>query len=389
MKPRLYLLREAVHHNARLLLDQTGVSRMVAVVKDDAYGVGLDAWLRVLPDTWVAWYAVATLEEALRLERLGIPPDRILLLYPLVDEASLQEVRATPVHVALGSPEMFVLLERHPEAVDPERIHLSLDLDMVRTGFQWEEWVSLASRWPWPRPPIAWMGHFAHDPGVRPEAFEKAVVRANFYHRRLQEMWGKPIPAHLANTAVALSGTRLPQRWIRPGLGLFGIHPSRHRPDPLRLALRLEAPLLQVHHVPAGTGVSYGHRFVTSRPSRIGVLRIGYGDGLPRALSPHGWAVIRGHRAPIVGAITMDLTLVDLTDLPFEPLPGEAGVLLGDPPAMNLWTWAEAAGTIPYEVMTHFSSRIERVVEGSHPTTSQSNPPASKPAPRSSRRMPR
>ncbi len=389
MNPRLRILRDAVVHNTRILLERSGVSRMVAVVKDDAYGVGVPWWLRVLPVEQVAWYAVATPDEISPLRTLGVPPDRILLLYPFYDHGLFREIGKEGVHVALGSREMFDLVTADPEVIPPERIHVSLDLDMVRTGFGWEEWSECVSRWPWDRPPRAWMGHFAHTPEDG-SPFEETVRKAHVYHERLRSFWHQEVPAHLANTAVALGGISLPQRWIRPGIGLFGVHPVRKEPDPLRFALRLEAPLVQVHDVPAGTGVSYGHRFVTSRPGRIGVLRIGYGDGLPRALSGKGWAIFRGFQAPLVGAITMDLTLVDLTHLPFVPNPGEWALLLGEHPAMDLWTWAEAAGTIPYEALTHLSVRIQReIVEADQPTTSQRIPPATSPAPRSSSKMPR
>ncbi len=167
---------------------------------------------------------------------------------------------------------------------------------------------------------------------------------------------------HAANSAALY---RLPQshgQMVRSGLALYGVHPFVAPAAPLlRPVLSWKARLARIEDVAAGRGISYGHTFVTSRPSRIGTLPVGYADGLCRHLSNRGEVLVCGQRAPIVGRITMGMCMVDLTDIPQAQIGGEA-VLIGAQ-GENRITAEEVAshgGQIPYEVLCGISARVPR-----------------------------
>ena len=124
--------------------------------------------------------------------------------------------------------------------------------------------------------------------------------------------------------------------------------------------------MLVVRDLPAGVGVSYGRTWITPRPSRIATLPVGYADGYPRALSNRGEVLIHGHRAPVRGKVCMDLTMVDVTDVPAPVDAGDEVVLMGEQGSQKITAWdlAEQAGTIPYEILTGISNRVPRVYVG-------------------------
>jgi alanine racemase len=175
---------------------------------------------------------------------------------------------------------------------------------------------------------------------------------------------GDPLPPlHLDNSAAAL--TRLHYSRVRLGLVLYGLSPAPHLQVPgLRPILRLKARLTHIQTVPAHTGVSYGHRYITRRPSRIATLAIGYADGIPRRLSGwlRGW--VRGGLIQQVGTITMDQCMWDVTERPDIQV-GDVVELLGPhlgSMGLSIQNWADQLGTIPYELLCGLSARLPRVL---------------------------
>ena len=171
---------------------------------------------------------------------------------------------------------------------------------------------------------------------------------------------------HLANSAATLRSPALHYDLVRVGLALYGHRPAAHLGAAMELqpAMQVRARVSLLREVPAGVGVSYGHRFITQRPSRLAVVGIGYADGVPRLLSNQLQVLFQGQRIPQVGAITMDQLVLDATDAP-ELEAGSIVTLLGDDGAARIdpQAWSEPCGTIPWEILCGFKHRLPRLVE--------------------------
>jgi alanine racemase len=200
----------------------------------------------------------------------------------------------------------------------------------------------------------------ADDPG-RAETGEQVNALASCA-ARLREAGIDPGIVHAANSAGVLAH---PASWlggVRPGLALYGIEPAEGLSGgALSPAMRIEADVVAVRRVPAGTPLGYGGRFVTERETTIAVLSIGYHDGFRRGFSGRVAVLLRGRPAPVVGSVSMDLTLVDATATGAER--GDRAVCLGEEGggSVTAWELARAAETIPYEILCGFGSRLERL----------------------------
>jgi alanine racemase len=185
----------------------------------------------------------------------------------------------------------------------------------------------------------------------------------------LRALWRQgldPGCRHLANSAGTLRSPALHYDLVRVGLALYGHRPAAHLGTDLALqpAMRVRARVSLIREVPAGVGVSYSHRFITSRPSRLAVVGIGYADGVPRLLSNRLQVLFRGCPVPQVGAITMDQLVLDATDVPALEA-GSIVTLLGDDGDARIdpQAWSEPCGTIPWEILCGFKHRLPRLVE--------------------------
>jgi alanine racemase len=173
-----------------------------------------------------------------------------------------------------------------------------------------------------------------------------------------------PCPAHIANSAAVMRTPELHWDMVRPGLSLYGCYPSDQCYDMLTLqpVMTFRTEVIQVKDVPAGFGISYGHTHVTSRPSRLALLPVGYNDGYLRSLSNRAQVLVQGRRAPQIGRVCMNVTVVDVTDLP-DVCPGDEVILMGRQGEEEI-TADEIAGwmdTINYEVLCLFGNLNPRV----------------------------
>lgn len=353
MRPLLEIDPAAIRRNFTLLRQRIGASSGIAVVKDEGYGLGVEAVVQAFQDApdEIFAFAVATLEEAEALREQGVPPERILVLYAPADPAEIRDLLDSPYQVAVGSRRILDLLGSSPRP----GLHLHVDIGMHRMGLSEDLAQTVLEGYPW----TGLMLHFPLAPWEDSEGYALLVDRARRWIRLFREAHPDGV-IHVANTALSLAG----EGWLRGtlprvGLGLWGLAPEPEKADELVPAFRLKAPVVEIKDVPAGAGISYGWRYRTTRPSRIGVVAVGYADGLPRALSNRGWVVYAGKRFPMVGAVTMDLLMVDFTDGPV-PEVGEEVVLLGEAPAMSPYDWARISGTIVYEVLTGLGKRALR-----------------------------
>jgi len=357
---------DALAHNLeeirRLLPDGIGVC---AVVKADAYGHGAVPVSRELEALGVASFAVATVEEGIELRRAGIRgPVLVLGIGGSGTEAALEH-GLTPVVHSEASARRVMEAARQAERDVP--VHVKLDTGMGRIGLLPGDWLSVA-RDLLEAPNIRLEGILTHfssaesDPGftrTQAERFRKALDEARALSAR------GPSQVHQANSAGILTGLAAPGNLTRPGIVLYGAYPDpgfRDRAD-LRPVMTFRTEVLYVKTLPPGSPVSYGQTFHTRRTSRIATLPVGYADGYRRDLSNRGVVLIAGGRAPVVGTVTMDLVMVDVTDLP-AVREGDEAVLFGQSAEGTLLRaddLAESIGTIAYELFCGVSRRVPRV----------------------------
>jgi alanine racemase len=335
---------------------------ILAVVKADGYGHGATLVAPILDAAGADWFGVATVDEGIELRASGIrKPILVLTGAAGGDVAALLEHHLS---VAILHREMVRELAG---ALGGQRlgVHLKVDTGMGRIGVQPAELPVLIDE-------VQRAGgfliegvfsHFANAERVEQaysdhqlEAFRGAI-------KALHAAGQRPRWIHLANSAATLLRPDAHFTMVRPGIVLYGVSPAPMlRPAGLQPAMRLVTRIVQLKSVPSGFAVSYGQTFATRRPSVIAVLPIGYADGYARALSNRASVLVRGQRAPVIGTVCMDLTMVDVTDVPGVQL-GDEVVLWGrqNGAEISVTEVAEWQGSIAYEVLTRVGKRVPRV----------------------------
>jgi alanine racemase len=350
----------ALRANVAAVLRAAGGRQAVAVVKADAYGLGLERCARIYHEAGVTALAVAALSEADRV-RSAVPEARVILLSsPLPEERPA--VVASGYEVCCSSLDEVVEFAHLGTPRAPQPLHILVDTGMGRFGclpgdaealvrevLSWNTLVlaGIATHYP-----------MATDPGV---AGAQDAMFADLIARL------PPLPegclVHASNSEGVLVRPAGPTNTVRCGLLLAGIVPEGC-PDPgVRQAARWVSSLSLVKRLPAGHGISYNHTRVLDRDSLVGIVPVGYADGYPIALSNRGCLLIQGRRCPVLGRVTMDYCIVDLTDLPGPCGPGEPVVLFGRQGGEEI-TVAELAGlagTIPYDILCGLRGRCEVV----------------------------
>jgi alanine racemase len=354
-----------------------GTSLVCAVVKADAYGHGAVACSRALEEAGARWFGVTTTDEALPLRQAGIR-GRILLMTGFW-RGEEEEVVRQNLTATVWEPWHLALLERAAArlSVRSVPVHLKIDTGMGRLGASLEELPGLLAMLH-STPHLQLEGlctHFASSEIVDAPEMERQTEKFAAAEKLAGEGGFTPEIFHLANTAAVVSRPESWRSMVRPGLALYGYSlPLQHGGDlqpetpaalDLRPALCWKTLVLSVHDARAGQALGYGGTFVTKIPSRIAVLPLGYADGLVRKLSNRGRVIVRDHYAPIVGRISMDLTLVDVTGIPNVAL-GDEVILLGKSESCSVDAWEQArlADTLPYEILCGISKRVPRKYNG-------------------------
>jgi alanine racemase len=341
---------------------------VIAVVKADAYGHGAVPLARMLEGLGVRGFGVATVEEGIELRSNAIRTPILIMGAAFGDDhEAVIEYDLTPV---VGDPGDIEYFAHAAEQAGKLRfgIHVKVDTGMTRLGViesQFERFIRLSAK----HTSIRVDGlatHFATaecaDPGPTLEQLRRFVVCLD----QARAMGADPQVIHAANSAAALRFPKTRFDVIRPGLVLYGALPSDEIADPgFRPVMSLRSQINALRHVPSGTPVSYGGTFVTQRPSIIATLPVGYADGYPRALSSKGEVLLRHQRVPVVGKVCMDLTMIDVTDVPGVSV-GDRVTLLGSDGkatirAEEVAKWANA---IPYEILAGISKRVPRLYPG-------------------------
>ena len=327
-------------------------TRLIAVLKADAYGHGaVELAKRCKPDR-VAMIATALLEEATELRRSGITLP-LLVLGPLL-ERQIALALENDITIGVIGPEELESVARVAGDRDAG-IHLKIDSGMGRMGLVESDLQRVAEILrATPRLRVdAIYTHFANasdanDPYTNRqiEAFERLVSQLDL----------KGAKRHLANSAATIRNVGIAD-YVRVGITLFGAEALDAGGSKLEPVMRWRTAVARLKDLPAGSGIGYGVTYRTRRPSRIATLPVGYADGYSRLLSNNAEVLIRGRRVPVVGRVSMDLITIDVTDVPGASL-GDEVVLLGD--AISVEELAQRTGTIPYEIFCRVSRRVPR-----------------------------
>ena len=344
----------AIVANFRLIETAVAPARVAAVVKADAYGLGAGPVSRALAAAGCRDFFVAELSEAITL-RTDVGPEAAIYvlngLWPGA-EAAAHAAGVIPVLNSLDQLRAWAGVAggaRLPAV-------LQLDTGMSRLGLSGEDVIALAGE-----PAVLdrldvryVMSHLAS--AERPDGVVNAQQRAQFDRlTALLPAW----PRTLANSAGGLGDPLARGELVRAGLALYGVEPGPAPSTGLQPVASLSARVIQIRTVPAGTGVGYGLTYTTQGTERIATLGVGYADGWPRALSNRGAAWFNGVRLPIIGQVSMDSMMVEVAGLAPEALKaGDLVELIG--PSQSVADVAEAAGTIPYEILTRLGRRYAR-----------------------------
>jgi alanine racemase len=359
----------AITENIAALRAHVAPAAVMAVVKANGYGHGAVPAARAALRGGADWLGVVHVAEALEVRRAGI--DAPLLCLMAIGSDDHAAAITAGVDLAAGSAGMVRRLAAAAEAAGrPARVHLKADTGLSRGGATAADWPSVlaAARQAQHDGSIVVAGAWSHfasadDPGnpsieAQLTAFKEALAVA-------EGAGITPQVRHIANTAAALDVPDARYDLVRVGGGSYGLATLPGGPPAwLRPAMTLRARLALVKRVPAGTGVSYGHRYVTSRETTLGLVPLGYADGIPRSATGQPLVAARGRRWRIAGTVCMDQLIVDFGDEPVAE--GDEVVLFGpgDDGEPTAQEWGEALGTISYEIVTGISARVPRTHHG-------------------------
>ncbi len=338
---------DALKHNYRLAKSLTGEGKTMAVVKANAYGHGAIACAQSLSDE-ADGFAVACIEEALELRAAGIT-NRIMILEGFFEPSELFDISSEKLDIVVQNPEQIKQLEQTP-LESPVRVWLKMDSGMHRVGIlpdQYRDAWTRLEQLPWISE-ILLMTHLAcadeMDNGYtlhQLEVFEQHTL-------------GLPGERSIANSAGLIHCAQSRADWTRPGLMLYGVSPfdtPTKAGSMLKPVMELRSEIISIKEVPAGSPVGYAGTAVTDKPTRLGVIAMGYADGYP--LAPNGTPVIiKGQSVPLTGRVSMDMLTVDLSEIEDARI-GDPALLWGS--ELPVAEVAKQAGTIPYQLLCNLN----------------------------------
>ena len=355
----------AIKDNVSALVKHVGGAQLMAVVKSDGYGHGMIPAAAAALAGGADWLGVVHVDDALALRAAGFTAPVLCLL--AVPDAPHEEAIRHDIDLSAGSAALVeTIAAAARRAGRPARLHLKIDTGMARGGATEAEWpgvirAALAAEAAGDARVIGIWSHLAcadipgHPSiGAQLEAFRSAVGQA-------EAAGARPQLRHLANTPATLT---LPQTWfdmVRSGGAVVGLSTlPGGAPDWLRPAMTIRTELIGVKRVPAGTAVSYGHRYLTSSEATIGLIPLGYNEGVPRHASNLAQVQVAGQRWTISGTVCMNQIMVDFGDQNVSP--GDEVVLFGpgDSGEPTAQEWADTLGTLSYEIVTRFAGQMPR-----------------------------
>lgn len=354
----------AITSNVARLRSLSAAPHAMAVVKANGYGHGSVPVARAALRGGADWIGVATIEEALALRDGGIEAPVIAWLHDSL--AVFPDAVRRSIEIGVSNREQ--LEAAAAAARDSERravVQLKLDTGLSRNGVAPSEWRAImqaASSYEQDGL-LSVTGIFSHLANASESADASAFAAFDSAIDAAREAGLRPELIHLASTAAGVSRPLGRCTMVRWGIGIYGLSPSSELPAHglgLRPAMTLLAPVAAVRRVPAGTGVSYDYAYTTGRPTTLALVPLGYADGIPRQASGRAEVTLNGRRYPVRGRIAMDQFVIEVGD--DEVQVGEQVTVFGDAqtgvPAAE--EWADAAGTINYDVVTRVGSRVTR-----------------------------
>jgi alanine racemase len=356
---------DAIAHNTRALKGLIGAkTQLLAIMKSNAYGHGVLPVARSALNAGATWLGVNLCDEGVQLRQAGIKAPILTLGYtPATQAATVVANRLTPT---INTIEVAAALNAVADPANPLSIHIKVDTGLSRFGMMPDEIIPFAQQ-------IAQMkglrleGLFTHYASA--DAADKTSARKQLavYMETLARLQQAGISIPIRHTAASGAVLDMPEArldMVRCGIALYGLLPSDEvsRPISLRPALSLKARIARLRTLPVGTGIGYGATFVTTRPTLAALLPIGYADGVKRGYSNKGVALVHGQRVKVLGRVSMDQMVVDVSDVS-GVAEGDETVLIGRQGNDEITCDEMAAllGTINYEVVVGLAPRLPRV----------------------------
>ena len=354
----------AIEGNARALASSTD-AQLMAVVKANGYGHGAVETARAARRGGATWFGVARPEEALELRDSGFRAP-VLVLGPAPPDR-LSQLVSQEVSITVCDADQIEFASRAAQSEGVQaKAHLKLDTGMSRLGASPSEAKRLARSLS-ENGSTLYEGVFTHFARADEPAESSNREQLERFNESLSELDGeglRPLMVHAANSAATFELTAAHFDMVRVGIALYGLQPSREwsLPDPFRPALAWKSQLTRVRELPPGTGVSYGHEYVTQSNERIGTIPVGYADGLRR--TDGNQVLVGGSAAPVAGRVCMDLSMLQLDAVP-QAVEGDEVVLVGrqGAAAITAENVAERWGTINYEVTCGIGRRVPRLAK--------------------------
>jgi alanine racemase len=359
MMPATYAVvnLDAAQHNLRMVREHAPDARIMAVIKANGYGHGLVRISQALADADA--FAVARVDEGIYLRNAGIQ-QRITVLEGFTFDEELDKLLYYGLDSVVHSFIQLEILEKRTE-IEKIAVWLKLDTGMNRLGFKTEEFDNAyrrLSQCKIVRGPCNLMTHLANSDSVEDD---KTLRQIKLFNETVQSYPGQ---RSIANSAGILAWTDAVSDWVRPGIMLYGISPFPDRTGPqlgLKPIMGLYSRLISVKPLKQGETVGYGTGWVCQKPTTLGVVAIGYGDGYPRYAETGTPVLVNGRRVPLIGRVSMDMITVDLETQP-EAKPGDPVCLWGK--ELPVEEIALHAGTIPYTLVCGITQRVQIIVDG-------------------------
>lgn len=359
----------AIAQNFKSIKSQT-TADVLAVVKADAYGHGLIQVSKALEDAGADWFGTALLEEAINLRKAGVLKPIISWLTPLGEDFK----SAIDLGIDLGIPSIDLLdevIEAASAIGKAARIHLEIDTGMSRGGVlsDWDDLLQVLLKAVKAKQ-IEVIGIWSHFARADEPDEVMNKVQLQIFEEKIELAREAGITAefiHIANSAALFTNKISHKNIIRTGIALYGLSPDINNVGAssalgVRPAMILKAKLNLVKEVPAGVSVGYGGTAITNSETKLGIISLGYADGIPRNTDSSAGVFVAGARAPIIGRVSMDQFVVDL-GLACSAKTGDEVIVFGDGSSgeYTVDEWAKAAGTINYEIITRIGPRVPRI----------------------------
>jgi alanine racemase len=364
---------DAISANVGVLRSHAPSAALLAVVKADGYGHGLLPSARAALAGGAEWLGTALLAEAVALRQQGVTAPILTWLWSPGDDDLVACVRDEIDVTASSLWQLEALTSASHAAGLRARVQLKIDTGLGRNGATAQQWPELVERAAalQGRGTLEVTGIWSHFAVADAPSSAISAQQVAAFDDALEVVSASgltPRFRHIANSAATLALPQAHYDLVRPGIALYGVSPGGELGPPeqygLVPAMRLRARLAGVKQVPAGHGVSYGHEYVTREPTTLGLVPLGYADGIPRAAGGRGPVLAAGRVRPVAGRVCMDQFVIDLGADPAQA--GDEVVLFGDPARgePSAEQWAAAAGTIGYEIITRLGPRIHRTWRG-------------------------